>query len=76
MIVTFAAGASRTCVDVGITNDNLKEALEICALSLSMVSGSSIGIDAGQSSADICITDDDRKSLKSYLTTNIFQDFT
>ena len=68
--MTFAAGVSRQCVDVGITNDNIKETLEICALSLSMVAGSSISIDPGQSSSEICITDDDRKSLISYLTAN------
>ena len=70
--MTFGAGDSRMCVDVGITNDTIKETLEICALSLSMVSGSSICIDQDRSSSDICITDDDRKSLTSYLTENIF----
>ena len=67
IVVTFDAGDSRMCVDVGITNDNLKETLEICELSLSMVSGSSIGIDQDRSSSDICITDDDRKSLTPHL---------
>ena len=66
--MTFAAGASRTCVDVNITNDNLKETLEICALNLTNVSGSRINIDAVQSSADIYITDDDRKPLISHLS--------
>ena len=71
--MTFAAGVSRQCVNVGITDDNIKENLEICALSLSVVAGSSICIDQTQSSSEICITDDDRKSLMSYLPANILK---
>ena len=70
--VTFAAGSTRQCIDVGITNDNLKEDLEICQLTASMAPGSILGIEPTQSSSDICITDDDRESV--YTSINVTAD--